>query len=194
MSIILKPGQGLLYMKVGTHAQESLDAIIARKTREIEQAGFALWGYGGSTCHPQTMVQPFVRSFEQRGQVIYLCMQPMESSHFAEPIRAEEYSVDGVAWQPIHAAINVLGSRYALAIRQLRKEEFDLPLAKTKVALGNSMGSNGDRYIAGRVDKACLEITEEIDPHSVVEPRVHIGVVAEIVRPYAVYVRNSPPK
>ena len=194
MSIILKPGQGLLYMKVGTHAQESLDAIIARKTREIEQAGFALWGYGGSTCHPQTMVQPFVRSFEQRGQVIYLCMQPMESSHFAEPIRAEEYSVDGVAWQPIHAAINVLGSRYALAIRQLRKEEFDLPLAKTKVALGNSMGSNGDRYIAGRVDKACLELTEEIDLHSEVEPRVHIGLVAEIVKPYAVYVRNSPPK
>jgi len=194
MSIILKPGQGLLYMKVGTHAQESLDAIIARKTREIEQAGFALWGYGGSTCHPQTMVQPFVRSFEQRGQVIYLCMQPMESSHFAEPIRAEEYSVDGVAWQPIHAAINVLGSRYALAIRQLRKEEFDLPLAKTKVALGNSMGSSGDRYIAGRVDKACLELTEEIGLHSEVEPRVHIGLVAEIVKPYAVYVRNSPPK
>jgi hypothetical protein len=194
MPIVLKPGQGLLYMKVGTHAQESLEAIIARKTREIEQAGFALWGYGGSTCHPQTMVQPFARSFEMRGQVIYLCMQPMESSHFAEPIRAEEYSVDGVAWQPIHAAINVLGSRYALAIRQLRKEEFDLPLAKTKVALGNSMGSNGDRYIAGRVDKACLEITEEIEPHSVVEPRVHIGLVAEIVEPYAVYVRNSPPK
>ena len=63
MAMILKPGQGLLYMKVGTHAQESLEAIIARKTREIEQAGFALWGYGGSTCHPQTMVQPFVRSF-----------------------------------------------------------------------------------------------------------------------------------
>jgi hypothetical protein len=194
MTIVLKPGQGLLYMKVGTHAQESLEVIIARKTREIEQAGFALWGYGGNTCHPQTMVQPFVRSFEQLGQIIYLCMQPMESSHFAEPIRAEEYSVDGVAWQPIPPAINVLGSRYALAIRQLRKEEFDLPLAKTRVALGNSMGSNGDRYIAGRVDKACLEITEEIVTPVVVEPRVRIGLVAEIVKPYAVYVRNAPPK
>lgn len=192
MPIVLKLGQGLLYMKVGTHAQESLEAIIARKTREIEQAGFALWGYGGSTCHPQTMVQPFARSFEQRGQTIYLCMQPMESSHFAEPLRADEYSVDGVSWQPIPQAINVLGSRYALAIRGLRKEEFDLPLAKTKVALGNSIGSNGDRYIAGRVDKACLEITEEINAPVVPEPKVHIGLVAEIVKPYAVYVRNSP--
>jgi hypothetical protein len=194
MSIILKPGHGLVYMKVGMHAQESLDVIIARKTKEIEQAGFALWGYGGSTCHPQTMVQPFVRSFEQRGQVIYLCMQPMESSHFAEPIRAEEYSIDGIAWLPIPPAINVLGSRYALAIRQLRKEEFDLPLAKTKVALGNSMGSNGDRYIAGRVDKACLEIAEEIVTPAAAERKVRIGLVAEIVKPYAVYVRNAPPK
>jgi hypothetical protein len=192
MAVVLKPGQGLLYMKVGTHAQESLDAIIARKTREIEEAGYALWGYGGSTCHPQTMVQPFARSFEQRGQVIYLCMQPMKSSHFAEPLRAEEYSVDGVNWQPIPLAIKVLGSRYALAIRQLRIEEFDLPLAMTKVALGNSVGAHGDRYIAGRVDKACLEITEEINAPVVIEPKVHIGLVAEIVKPYAVYVRNAP--
>jgi hypothetical protein len=193
MTVVLKPGQGLLYMKVGTHAQESLDAILARKTKEIEDAGYALWGYGGSTCHPQTMVQPFVRSFEQQGQVIYLCMQPMESNHFAEPLRAEEYSIDGVNWQDIPLAINVLGSRYALAIKQLRKEEFDLPLEKTRVALGNSMGAHGDRYIAGRVDKACLEITEHIDT-PVVGPKVHIGLVAEIVKPYAVYVRNSPPK
>jgi hypothetical protein len=194
MTMILKPGQALLYMKVGTHAQESLDAIIARKTKEIEQAGFALWGYGGSTCHPQTMVQPFARSFEQRGQVIYLCMQPMESSHFAEPIRAVEFSVNGMDWEPIHAAINVLGSRYALAIRNLRKDDLDLPLAKTKVALGNSMGLGGDRYIAGRVDKACLETTEEIGATSASEPRVHIGLVAEIVKPYAMYVRNELPK
>lgn len=194
MSITLRPGQGLLYMKVGTHAQESLDVIIARKTKEIEQAGFALWGYGGSTCHPQTMVQPFARSCEQRGQIIYLCMQPMESHHFAEPIRAVEFSVNGIDWQAIHPAINVLGSRYALAIRNLRKEDLDLPLAKTKVALGNSMGASGDRYISGRVDKACLETTEEIGIISAPEPRVHIGLVAEIVEPYAVYVRADSSK
>jgi hypothetical protein len=36
MTTIVKPGAGLLFMKVGTHAQESLEDIIARKTREIE--------------------------------------------------------------------------------------------------------------------------------------------------------------
>jgi len=79
MSGIIKPGQGLLYMKVGTHARESLEDIIARKTKEIEDAGLAFWGYGGNTCHPQTMVQPFAKKYERQGEVIYLCMQPMES-------------------------------------------------------------------------------------------------------------------
>jgi len=191
MSPIIKPGAGVLYMKVGTHAQETLDDIIIRKTKEIEQAGVAFWGYGGNTCHPQTMVQPFAKTFEERGGAIYLCMQPMVSKHFAVPVRAEEFSIDGINWEKISPEINVLGSRYALVIRNLHKEEFDLVLSKTKVALGTSMGAVGSKYISGRVDKACLEVTD--DGHDIVEdPEAvrHIGLVADIVKPYAVYVRN----
>ena len=176
-------------MKVGTHAQEGLNDIIARKRKKYEDAGFSFWGYGGNTCHPQTMVQPFARSFEERGGIIYLCMEPMESKHFAEPIRAKQFSVDGSNWQEIHTAINVLGSRYALVIKNLRQEEFDLQLEKTRVALGNSLGRYGSRYIAGRVDKACLEVVENADPEAP-KAQVRIGLVAEIVKPYAVYIRN----
>src|SRR6266496_843532 len=147
MSEIVKPGQGLIYMKVGTHAQEPLEDIIARKTKEIEEAGLAFWGYGGSTCHPQTMVQPFARKYEHQGGVIYLCMQPMESKHFAPQIQAEEYSVDGIQWERIPKGVKVLGSRYALLIRRLRPESFELPLERTRVAIGNSMGANGSKYI-----------------------------------------------
>jgi hypothetical protein len=190
MSGIIKPGQGLLYMKVGTHAREPLEDIIARKTKEIEDAGLAFWGYGGNTCHPQTMVQPFARKYERQGGAIYLCMQPMESKHFAEQIPADEYSADGSQWIQIPKGVKVLGSRYALLIKNLRAEEFDLPLDRTRVALGTSMGAIGSKYIAGRVDKACLEITEESDPAAQATPPVHIGLVAELVAPFAVYVRN----
>src|SRR4051812_26167621 len=89
MPVTLKTGQGILYMKVGTHAQESLEDIIARKTKEIENAGVAFWGYGGNTCHPKTMVQPFARNFVQQGGTIYLCMKEMDSHHFAEQVEAE---------------------------------------------------------------------------------------------------------
>ncbi|MBZ5561679.1 MAG: hypothetical protein LAP13_04600 [Acidobacteriia bacterium] len=190
MALILKPGQGVLYMKVGNHAQEPLDQIIARKSREIEEAGFSLWGYGGNTCHPEKMVQPFARSYERRGDVIYLCMEPMESKHFADPIRADECSIDGITWDEIPPQINVRGSRYALAIKNLREEEFDFDLATTRVALGNSVGLSGSRYIRGRVDKACLEIREEADIAGAAQQAVRIRLIAELVAPYAVYVRN----
>ena len=92
MADMLKPGIGFVFMKVGTHAREPLTDIIARKRKEIEDAGYALWGYGGNTCHPLTMVQPFARDFVQRDGVIYLCMQPMASQHFAIPERASSFS------------------------------------------------------------------------------------------------------
>jgi hypothetical protein len=115
----------------------------------------------------------------------------MESSHRAEQIRADDYSDDGLTWKRIPDEINVLGSRYALVIKELHKDEFDLPLAHTRVAIGNSQGRPGDHYISGRVDKACLEVTGE-QAEGPAEPGslVHIGVVAKLVEPYAVYVRN----
>jgi hypothetical protein len=190
MAPIIKPGDGLLYMKVGTHAQEGLDEIIERKRNEIKDAGFALWGYGGNTCHPVSMVQPFARTYKKRAGVIYLCMEPMTSRHFAEPLRARDYSIDGVTWTEVPQSINVLGSRYALVIKELRREEFDIPLDNTKVAIGNCVGRIGSEYIAGRVDKACLELINDGEAASAADRIAHIGLVAEIVDPFAVFMRE----
>jgi len=187
---IVRPGAGVLYMKVGTHANEPLEAIIERKQAEIDAAGFALWGYGGNTCHPTTMVQPFARDFELRGEAIHLVMHPMVSKHFAVTARAEQMSTDGQEWTPIPEGINVLGSRYALAIASLQPVEFALPLSQTRVAVGNSRGRRGDEYIQGRVDKAVLEIVDD-PPDDEGPPREaeEIGLVAELVEPFAVFVR-----
>jgi hypothetical protein len=192
MTEIIKANQGILFMKVGVHANESLENIIARKTREIEEAGFALWGYGGNTCHPTTMVQPFASNHASSGGKIYLCMQEMESKHFADPVRAEQYSVDGIKWEEVPSAINVLGSRFALAIKNLHAEKLILPLEKANVAVGKSVGALGSRYISGRVDKACLNISDKIDIPSAPEEQVtvQISLVAELCEPYAVFLKN----
>lgn len=194
MNEIIKPGAGVLYMKVGTHANEPLDEIIARKQAEIDATGFSLWGYGGNTCHPTTMVQPFARDFELRGETIHLVMHPMVSNHFAVTARAAEMSIDGREWQQIPDAINVVGSRYALAITDLQRVEFALPLSQTRVAVGNSRGRRGDEYIQGRVDKAVLEVVgDSLDGQDVehsARPVEEIGLVAELVDPFAVFVRT----
>ena len=60
MNNILRPGAGVLFMKVGTHANESLEDIVHRKQREIEAEGFRSLGvwwqhvpsddYGSTFC------------------------------------------------------------------------------------------------------------------------------------------------
>ena len=188
---LLAPGNGLIYMKVGTHAQESLEDIYVRKKKEIEKVGYTLWGYGGNTCHPSTMVQPFAKSFEQKGQTIHLFMEPMESSHWAPPVVANQYSADGIEWKDIHRAIEVRGSRFALAIKKLQKKDIELPLQATAVAIGNCTGRPGDLYVKGRVDKACLEVVETPTIPNIERKPAKIGLVAELVSPYAVYLKGE---
>jgi hypothetical protein len=179
-------GDGILFMKVGVHANESLADIIRRKREEIDQAGYAMWGYGGNTCHPRTMVQPFAAAHATDTRPIRLCMKEIDSRHFADPVRAEEYSIDGVKWEAVPSAINVLGSRYALCIKELHEADTTLSLAETTVAVGNSKGRPGDVYINGHVDKACLEVVSDGGD----DRPVQIGLVAELVAPYAVFLKN----
>lgn len=192
MNAIVRPGQGILFMKIGTHAQEDLAAIIARKTEEIKSTGFGMWGYGGNTCHPTSMVQPFAYSFADQGRTIHLCMEEMASNHSAEPLCAAEYSADGVTWREIPNSIQVRGSKYALIIDQLHPESFKLRLDQTKVPVGPSMGRLGSRYIQGRVDKACLEVLDHPElSNENPEREIDIGLVANLVDPYAVFLRGQ---
>lgn len=192
MSQIIHPGAGLLFMKVGTHAQESLEDIIARKSEEIAKVGYGLWGYGGNTCHPSTMVQPFAEDFASRGQPIHLVMEEMNSNHFAEPLCAAQWSADNLNWEDIPEDIQVRGSRFALKIGSLRTAEENLPLDATRVAVGPTRGRLGSRYVRGRVDKACLEVLDEAEKSNeedaaAVRP---IHLIADLVEPYAVFLRH----
>lgn len=197
MNDIIRPGAGLLFMKIGTHAQESLAGIIARKRKEIEKVGHTMWGYGGNTCHPTTMVQPFARTYAERQEPIHLVMEEMESNHFAEPLCAAESSTNGIDWTPIPEDIEVRGSRYALVIRDLHQVEMSLPLQQTRVPVGPSSGRLGARYVNGRVDKACLtflDAPEVLNEEDVARFERPIHLVAEMIDPYAVFLRNYRPK
>jgi hypothetical protein len=189
----IEPGAGIILMKVGTHAKEDLTAIIARKKKEIDDAGFGMWDYGGGTCHPGFKVQPFAERFAAENKPIYLCMEKMTSNHFAEQLAAKEYSADNKTWKEIPPAINVLGSRYALMIGDLQEEEFELPLNQTKVAIGDCQGRLGSRYIKGRVDKGCLEVMEKpelVNAEKEMAKVLRVSLVARILEPYAVFLRD----
>lgn len=187
----IKPGDGVIFMKVGIHAKESLEDIIKRKQDEYAKAGKIFWGYGGNTCHPSKHVQPFARSHEKIGNPVHIVMHEMNSMHFAEPELAKQYSEDGIDWYDVPKGIEVRGSRYGMVIGGLSEEEFDLNLRQTIVAIGPSRGREGQDYIKGRVDKGCFEIQEQPlypDIPNAKEIK-QINLSAPLVAPYAVFLK-----
>jgi hypothetical protein len=164
--------------------------IVARKIHEIDCLGYTFWGYGGNTCHPTMIVQPFAQERAGQGNPVYICMEEMEAaSYFGEPQAAAEYSQDGRAWHPVPEQIAVRGSRYALRIEALRTADFTLPLESTRVRVGTSSGRLGSRFVAGAIDKACLVFEPGAGP---AEPGSHrkISPVARVCEPYAMLLRN----
>jgi len=184
---ILNSRNGLVFMKVGLHAQESIEDIIVRKRREFDAAGRIFWGYGGNTCHPTTMVQPFAKDIAERKGSVLLVMHKMNSKHAAPPALAKEYSDDGINWTPIPRGVEVRGSRYALVMNQLSELDLELPLGQLSVAIGRSRGTLAEAYLRGRVDKGCFEVLD--NSHSPSRETTHIDIVAQLRSPYAVFLR-----
>lgn len=182
----VEEGDNIIFMKVGIHAGEKLEDILERKRKEIEDEGFAMWGYGGNSCHP-SRVQSFA---EAAGGRIKLVMQEISSNHFADQVRASVFSADGgVSWQTVPPGINVLGSKFALCLRSIDDVEFSLDLSATRVPLGPSEGRAGNDYLRGHVDKACLAVVDEPSPRSPSAP-VQISLSAPLVAPFAVLLRD----
>ncbi|MFH1674464.1 MAG: hypothetical protein ABIF87_13700, partial [Pseudomonadota bacterium] len=177
--------------KVGLHAGETFDEILERKRREYQEAGVIFWGYGGNTCHPTQAIQPFARMKLEKGQNIYIVMEEIDSHHPPTKIVAEEYSADGIHWQPIPVGIEVRNSRYAVVLDELQDGDLDIDLSEFNVAVGPSMGKAASDYILRRVDKAC--ITKSQEPSALRIPQTTIKKIrhmAKIVEPYAVFLRN----
>lgn len=187
------PGSGLIFMKIGTHAQEPLEHIVKRKRAELSQAGRIFWGYGGGTCHPIKSVRPFVSAYVHPGKTVHLVMQKMTSRQFAEPDLAKEYSDDGVVWQPIPRGIEVRGSRYAMVLGSLQDEDLLLDLNAIQVPTGRCSGRRASEYLRSRVDKGCFEVIEPAlavhGGHPLTKYHVSIQLTAKLVEPYAVLLR-----
>ena len=178
-----------IFMKVGNHAGESFDAILARKDRERERAGCIFWGYGGTVCHPLMQVQPFARLYARQQGCIYLFMEPMDSKSNPDIEPAREYSEDGARWHSLPEGISVIGSRYALVLDEIKPINFEIDLENYSVGIGYSRGRNAAEYIQGQVDKGCLTLASAPCSSTFQPLRKSIKFSAHLLVPYAVLLR-----
>jgi hypothetical protein len=180
----------VLFMKVGVHGGESLDSIVNRKRREQADHGYFLWGYGGTLCHPQTQVDPFVEraTHEAVGESVMVVMIPTLSRHLGRENVATHYSSDRREWRALKGSQVVTASRFALVCRNLVSPEQPcaVNLAAYAVAVGPSQGKPVSHYLRGRVDKACAERATGDDGREV---DAQVILTAELVHPFAVCLR-----
>lgn len=178
------PFGAVLVMRVGFHAGESLDEILQRKTAEIAEHGFTYWGYGGSSCHPLTQVQPFHRDHAPVVAFVLTVSDPGLTTH-----EMSEVSADKSLWRPV-SPHRVTSSKWGLVLTSLKPVATTIDLSLFEVAIGQSKGKPLSAYLRGRCDKACAVsvapgVTSE---HQVarIEPVVALGRLGQ---PAAVFFR-----
>jgi hypothetical protein len=169
-------------MKGGPHAGAAWGAIVEWKIADLRAAGFTLWGYGGSVCHPIRQVQPFA---EAAGNDVAVAMLPTTSDPGNASTEATEMSVDGQDWEPLPAGIRVTGSKWALVLGDLEPCEDTIDLARYEVAVGDKAGTPASAYLRHRVDKGCFRRTAIAAP---ADPRP-VTLRGTLVKPWAVFLR-----
>ncbi|GGA90127.1 hypothetical protein [Puia dinghuensis] len=178
-----------IFMKVGNHAGETFEQILARKQKEFDKTGMTFWGYGGAACHPVNQVRPFAYSQVKKKGAIYLLMHAVKSNHDQNPLPAKEYSTDGVNWEPIPDGIVVTGSKYALVLDEIHPSDLEVDMNQFSVGIGPSKDKLASEYLTGRTDKACLEAvlgtTTKVDKPTVRK----IDYTAQLQDPFAVLLR-----
>ena len=178
----------LIFMKVGDHAGETFEQILARKQKEIETVGRSFWGYGGNTCHPINQVQPFIRSKLKttKAGAVYLLMHYIDSTA-PVTLPAKQFSADGLNWEDIPNGIRVTGSRFALVLDEIKPGELLLPLDSYAVGIGPSKGIMAPKYLQGRVDKGCFERVPVRD--MVPGDTTKVNYIARLKDPFAVLLK-----
>lgn len=174
--------ENIILMKYGYHANEEVDSIIKRKQKEIKDNGYCFWGYGGTILHPLKQTQPFCKD-----KKVYLLLTSTQSKYENNGTRALEYSIDKLNYQKIPKSINVFGSTYALVFKNLEQVNFEINLCDYEIAIGSSKGKCLKDYFGGRVDKACATYKKKSD----LEEKIHIDYIAELVSPYAVFIKEK---
>ncbi len=181
------PLDAFIFMKVGSHAGESLEDILVRKNREYSSTGMIFWGYGGTSCHPLSQAQPFARLHAKKRGGVYLVMQSIFSQADPDIVPATQYSADGVTWVDIPEGISVTGSRYAFILDEIKPNSLEMNPSEFVVDVGPSRGKSAEEYLRGHVDKACL-IRSSAGAVREVAPK-KIDFVAQLKDPYAVLLR-----
>lgn len=170
--------KNIIFMKYGTHAGATPEAIINSKINEVSLSGTTFWGYGGNVCHPTKQIQPFILASKSRGEKTYLVLSQIESVWAGVASPATFYSYDKAEWIPIPESNTIVGSRFALMCTSFELCDFMLDLAYYQVPIGEMKGRLLSNYICGHITKGCGVLSRSLEIET--QKAVRISAVAEV--------------
>lgn len=190
--------KAFIFMKVGSHAGESIEGILERKRRALTKQGRIFWAYT-NTPDPVECVQRLVEEEKAIEVLMPLTRDALRrpratsAASAAASRPAKEFSCDGITWKELPPGDKVTVSRwaldkeraYALVLGEIKREQqLTLNLGDYKV-WNDPKGRNGAEYLKGQSSKACL--VETSDRRAGEQVRIYYR--ARLVKPYAVMLR-----
>lgn len=176
----------------GPHIGESLDAIVVRKRRDIDRFGWCLWAYGGSgDTHPEMEVRRLASEYTSHDPLLLL--MPATGKQYPDvgmPFDGFADDRDGPSVDLPDSMSPVTGGRasWAFWLTDLRLESNTHVDVARHVAPFTRKGAQPlADYLKGSHGRACAARTGvSTEP---LGRQVH--VVAELSKPYAVFLRRS---
>ncbi len=185
--------EAFIFMKVvREYDGKTLDKIVERKQRELNDVGMTYWGYGGTILDPTKQVQPFVGRWFREQEPIYLLMHRTKGKFKSEasPAKATRYSVakkDEKSWEDIPPGIHLQRTKCALVLDEIIEltPHQELNLRDYEVGIGPSCGNNAAEYLKAPNSKGCFVKAESRYLGPAVE--ACITYLARLKFPYAVF-------
>lgn len=145
----------VMLMKFGTHGNASPHQIILDKARDLLASGVFFWGYGGSTCHPENQIQPFLNQAAKYGDNVYLVLSPISSVWDGNISQCTFFSRNCEDWSRLPDGVTVSGSKYAVICDEITICEEVIDLSNYEVSVGPHAGHPVSSYLRGRITKVC---------------------------------------
>jgi hypothetical protein len=180
----MKSPKYVLIMKIGPFCGFSLEEIIDIKSKEQEKIGKFFLGYSGVFCHPKRVVEfiKLAKSENERVSVLFITTP----SNFNSPIeRLSQYSFDATQWQNLPEEVLLVGSKFSIVAKDMRKVDMDINLADYTSMLGTTAGKTLDEYLRWRCDKSCALYA----PQESKKKTARISYICELTDEGIVYVK-----
>jgi len=179
---------------VGPHAGESIKKIFARKTEEIQNAGFTFWLYKSYNANPQNVQQLCKKALEESFTPLCLFIKASSKGGAQDTKNDDEatsFSEDGNRWQKIPQGVLVTGSirnSFALVFNQLEVVEKETVLDLWNYSKFGSL-SNAVQIRRGGSTICCKKESPKNDSQKMVSNIRRILAVGRLTPPFGVWLK-----